>query len=100
MQLAEKFHILSHIFISLIGSILLMAIWYNIRWRFKQLLSEDEPQKRIDKGLVYLSASLFVWVLSGLWAYAVDEWQMSESVWEHGIRSLLSTLNNLFLLLY
>lgn len=99
MQLAEKFHILSHIFISLIGSILLIAIWYNIRWRFKKLLAEDEPQKRIDKGLAYLSASLFVWVLSGVWAYAVIEWSISESVWEHGIRSLLSTLNNFFLLL-
>lgn len=99
MQLAEKFHILSHIFISLIGSALLLAIWYNIRWRFKKLLEEDEPQKRIDKGLAYLSASLFVWVLSGAWAYAVIEWEISESVWEHAIRSLLSTLNNFFLLL-
>ena len=99
MQLADKFHILSHIFISLIGSILLMAIWYNIRWRFKKFLAEDEPQKRIDKGLAYLSASLFVWVLSGVWAYAVSEWKISESVWEHGIRSLLSTLNNFCLLL-
>lgn len=99
MQLAEKFHILSHIFISLIGSILLMAIWYNIRSRFQKLLREDEPQKRIDKGLAYLSASLFVWVLSGVWAYVVVEWQISQSVWEHAVRSLLSTLNNFFLLL-
>lgn len=99
MQLAEKFHILSHIFISFIGAILLMAIWYNIRSRFKKLLAEDEPQKRIDKGLVYLSASLFVWVLSGIWAYLVMVWEIDESVWKHGVRSILSTFNNLFLLL-
>jgi hypothetical protein len=98
LLLAEKFHTLSHIFISLIGAVLLLAIWYNIRWRFKKLLEEDESQKRIDRGLAYLGASLFVWVLAGVWAFILLDGKQDESVLEHGVRSLLSTLNNFFLL--
>ena len=99
MHLAEKFHILSHTFISLIGAVLLLAIWYNIRWRFQQILSEEDSTKRVDKGLAYLSAAIFVWVLSGLWAFFVLETQDDNFLLSHSIRSLLSTLNNFFLLM-
>lgn len=53
-----KFHILSHIFISLIGAVLLLAIWYNISERYKDMLREDDSHKRIDKGLLYLSLAI------------------------------------------
>ncbi|MTI31223.1 hypothetical protein [Xanthovirga aplysinae] len=98
MLLAEKFHILSHIFISLIGSILLIALWYNIRSRFKKLLAEEEGLNRVDKGLAYLSMAIFIWVLSGIWSFLAGNFALQEAL-VHAIRSLLSTVNNLFLLL-
>ena len=99
MAPAEKFYILSHIFISLIGSVLMMALWYNIRLRFSKLLKEEESQKRVDLGLAYVSAALFVWVLSGIWGYfsALASWE--GELFSHGLRILLSTLNNFLLLL-
>jgi len=69
MNDVSQFHNLSHIFISLIGATLLLAIYYNIRKRFKALLEENRPSKRIDKGLLYLSFGLLVWVLTGIIAY-------------------------------
>ncbi|MCH2223632.1 MAG: hypothetical protein MK066_02600 [Crocinitomicaceae bacterium] len=96
---AEKFYLLSHIFISLIGALLLLAIWYHIRLRFKKLLQEDESPQRIDKGLAYLSAAVFVWVLSGIWGYLALNYSWQESTAFHGIQSFLSTLNSFFILL-
>lgn len=64
-----KFYILAHIFISFTGALLLLAIWYNISKRFKLILQEDNSPKRVDKGLLYLSLAIFVWVLAGCWAY-------------------------------
>ena len=65
----SQFHILAQIFISLIGGVLLLAIWYNIQSRFRRQLEEDDTQKRIDKGLLYLSLAMFVWVGAGIWNY-------------------------------
>ncbi len=94
-----RFHILAHIFISFIGSILLLAIWYNISKRFKHLLQEDDSQKRVDKGLLYLSLAIFIWVLSGCWAYVNHLFSNSETDF-YGIGSnLFSIINDLFLLL-
>jgi hypothetical protein len=86
------FYILAHIFISLVGAVLLLAIWYNISKRFKQVLKEDGLQKRIDKGLLYFSLAIFVWVLSGCWAYT------GAIAFKVG-NSLFSIANDLFLLL-
>jgi len=47
-----RFHILAHILISFTGALLLLAIWYNISDRFKQILQEDNSPKRVDKGLL------------------------------------------------
>lgn len=95
----KLFYILAHLFISLIGAALLLAIWYNINTTFKRRLEEDVSQKRIDKGLIYLSLSLFVWVVAGLWALAGLQISFTEKlIFPIGI-NLLSTLNNLFLLL-
>lgn len=99
MSEAEKFYLLSHIFISLIGAILLWATWYNIRQRFKRLLQEEEPLQRVDKGLAYLSVAVFVWVLSGTWGYISLSNDWSNSALAHGGQSFLSTVNSFFLLL-
>ena len=101
MIAVEKFHILLQIFISLLGGILLFAIWYNIRQRFRKILEEDDKQKRVDKGLLYLSLAMFVWVFSGIWTYwgldgALD---FVPAIGKQVVRSLFSILNNMFFLL-
>lgn len=99
MTEVTKFYILSHIFVSFIGATLLTAIWYNIRKRFKQILEENENQKRVDKGLLYLSFAMFIWVLSGCWAYAGNIFSFAETqTYQLGI-NLFSIVNNMFLLL-
>ncbi|MFT4973909.1 MAG: hypothetical protein ACI9JY_003121 [Saprospiraceae bacterium] len=98
-MLVEKFHILAQIFISFLGGVLLLAIWYNIRQRFRTILEEDEQQKRVDKGLLYLSLAMFVWVLSGIWTYIGLTTELESSILKQGVRSLFSILNNLFFLL-
>lgn len=98
-MLVEKFHILAQIFISLLGGTLLLAIWYNIRQRFRKILEEDESQKRVDKGLLYLSLAMFVWVLSGIWTYVGLEGDFASSEVRQAVRSLFSIFNNLFFLL-
>lgn len=99
MTEVTQFHNLSHIFISLIGAILLLAIYYNIRKRFKQILEEDESQKRVDRGLLYLSLAMFVWVASGTWAYLGSKFGFENGLsYQIGV-NLLSIVNNMFLLL-
>jgi hypothetical protein len=99
MTEVSQFYILSHIFISLVGAMLLLVIWYNIRQRFKKLLEEDTSQKRVDKGLLYLSFSVFIWVLSGCWAYVISAFPLeNDSIYQLGVH-FLSILNNMFLLL-
>lgn len=99
MNEVTQFHNLSHIFISLIGAILLLAIYYNIRKRFRQILEEDEKQKRVDKGLLYLSLALFVWVASGTWAFLGNRYGIEGFlIYEIGV-NILSIVNNMFLLL-
>ena len=93
------FHTLAHISIAFIGAVLLLAIWYNINQRFRDRLEEDATQQRVDKGLVYLSLALFVWVGSGIWGYVRSIWSWEKSIpYLLGV-SLFSTLNNLFMLL-
>lgn len=99
MTEVSQFYILSHIFISLVGALLLLVIWFNIRQRFKKLLEEDSSQKRVDKGLLYLSFSVFIWVISGCWAYAISTFSPEfNNISQLGIH-FLSILNNMFLLL-
>ena len=94
-----QFHNLSHTFISLVGAVLLLAIYYNIRSRFRKILEEDGKQKRVDKGLLYLSLAMFVWVASGIWAFMAFNYDFLDSfIYQVGV-NLLSICNNLFLLL-
>ncbi|MEM6686200.1 MAG: hypothetical protein AAF617_10480 [Bacteroidota bacterium] len=95
----EQFHNLAHIFISFIGAILLLAIYSNIRKRFRRILEEDASQKRVDSGLLYLSLAMFVWVGAGIWAYAAKDLNFSDKIsYQIGV-NLLSIVNNLFLLM-
>ncbi|MCT4697979.1 hypothetical protein [Tenacibaculum haliotis] len=99
MSEVTQFHNLLHIFISFIGAILLLAIYYNIRKRFKQVLEEGSTLKRVDKGLLYLSFGMLIWVISGIWAYTAGYFKFIEtSIYQIGV-NILSTINNLFWLL-
>jgi hypothetical protein len=93
-----KFHILAHIIISFTGALLLLAIWYNISDRFKQILQEDNSPKRVDKGLLYLSLAIFVWVVAGCWAYFGHAAHFSKTLFDTG-NNLFSITNDLFLFL-
>ncbi len=94
-----KFYSLAHICISFIGGLLLLVIWYNIKKRFKNILEEDESKKRIDKGLLYLSLALFVWVFSGTWIFSSNQFGFADTIVYDIGYSLFSVMNNLFLLL-
>jgi hypothetical protein len=99
MTLVTEFYFLSHIFISFIGAILLLALWFNIRKRFKLILEEDDTQKRVDKGLLYLSLAMFIWVVSGCWSYFGYFFSLEATTpFQLGIH-LLSIVNNMFFLL-
>ncbi|NOQ70642.1 MAG: hypothetical protein GQ574_01490 [Crocinitomix sp.] len=99
MSEVSLFYALTHIFISLIGGILLLAIWYNIRKRFIQLLEENESEKRVDKGLLFLSLALFVWAISGCWVYVNNGLSFAGTIGYTAVLNLFSVLNNIFLLL-
>ncbi len=99
MTEVTQFSLLSHIFISFIGGVLLLALWFYIRKQCKQILEEDSSQKRVDKGLLYLSLAMFVWVISGCWGYASHQFSFSESTLDQVGVNLLSIITNLFLLL-
>lgn len=94
-----RFHILAHILISFTGALLLLAIWYNISDRFKQILQEDNSPKRVDKGLLYLSLAIFVWVIAGCWAYLGNEFGFSQTLYFNTGSNLFSIANDLFLFL-
>lgn len=99
MSEIAKFYLLAHISISAIGGMLLLAIWYNIKSRFKTILEEGAKEKRVDKGLLFLSFAMFTWVLSGIWGFAGFQFDfINESLFEVGTR-LFSIINNSFLLL-
>lgn len=94
-----RFHILAHIVISFTGALLLLAIWYNINDRFKRILQEDNGSKRVDKGLLYLSLAIFVWVIAGCWAYLGYESKFSQTRHFQTGNNLFSIANDLFLFL-
>ncbi|BDD12697.1 hypothetical protein FUAX_51290 (plasmid) [Fulvitalea axinellae] len=94
----ERFYLLSHIFISLTGAVLLFAIWYSVRKRFRKVLEEEGGPRRVDKGLAFLSCSIFVWVVSGAWGFISKDLEQGNYFLDHGVRGLLSTANNFFLL--
>jgi hypothetical protein len=99
MTEVTKFHILAHILISFTGALLLLAIWYNISDRFKQILQEDNSPKRVDKGLLYLSLAIFIWVLAGCWGYIGYQFKFAHTQYFKTANTLFSIANDLFLFL-
>ena len=98
MSEVAVFYTLAHICISIIGGVLLLAIWYNIRKRFIQLLDENEQEKRIDKGLLFLSLALFTWAASGVWVLLNNGNLFSQTIGYSVGLNLFSVLNATFLL--
>jgi hypothetical protein len=94
-----RFHILAHILISFTGALLLLAIWYTISDRFKLILQEDNSPKRVDKGLLYLSLAIFVWVVAGCWAYLGHQSHFSQTQYFKTGNNLFSITNDLLLFL-
>ncbi len=94
-----RFHILAHILISFTGALLLLAIWYNISDRFKRTLQEDNSPKRVDKGLLYLSLAIFVWVVAGCWAYLGSGSHFSKTHYFKTGNNVFSITNDLLLFL-
>lgn len=92
------FHNLSSIFISLIGAVLLLAIYFNIRKRFRKILEEEVAQKRVDKGLLNLGLAMLVWVAAGIWALAGSYFGFTNQFIDQVGIHFLSTINNMFLL--
>jgi len=99
MKDITDFHLLAHIFISAIGGVLLLAIWYNIRKRFRPILEEGTNEKRVDKGLLFLSLAMFVWVGSGIWGLLGYKYGFANLGFSDIGTRLFSIVNNLFLLL-
>lgn len=94
----HEFYLVSEIFISLIGGVLLLAIWMAVQKQFKSQLMHEVTIKRVDKGLLYLSLSLFVWSLSGIITffnleYTLNNWLILLS------QNVFSIFNSLFLIL-
>ncbi|SEC86971.1 hypothetical protein SAMN04489761_3822 [Tenacibaculum sp. MAR_2009_124] len=99
MSQVTQFHNLSHIFISLIGAVLLLAIYYNIRKRFRSVLEEGNSIKRVDRGLLFFSCGMLVWVFSGTWALLGNYFSFENTlIYQVGV-NIFSTINNLFWLL-
>lgn len=98
LNLQHEFYLLSEIFISLIGALLLLAIWSAVQRYFKNQLSGDVSAIRVDKGLIFLSLSLFVWCASATVTYINST--TSENEWIILIsQNIFSILNSLFLIL-
>ncbi len=98
MNSQHTFYILSEIFISLIGGVLLLAIWLAVQRHFKHKLAHEITVKRVDKGLVYLGLSLFMWCFSGLITY-LNLPNVTSSWWILMSQNIFSILNSLFLIL-
>jgi hypothetical protein len=94
----HHFYLISELLISLIGGFLLLAIWLTIQKQFKQKLTNEVSIKRLDKGLLYLSLSVFVWAFSSLITFINSILKLGE--WTNIIsQNLFSILNSLFLIL-
>ena len=99
MQSVVQFYFLAHSAISLIGAILLLAIYYNIRRRFRAQIGDEGSHSGVDRGLLYLSFALFTWVVAGVsgFFYSVSDtaWLISPMI----VTNLFSVFNNAFFLI-
>lgn len=94
----HQFYLFSEFLISLIGGFLLLAIWLVVQKQFQKKLTSEIAIKRFDKGLLFISLSVFVWALSSLLililqTYNINNWFALIS------QNMFSILNSLFLIL-
>lgn len=94
----HQFYLITELLISLIGGFLLLSIWLVIQNKFKQKLTSEISVKRFDKGLLFISFSVFVWSFSSLLILVFT--QFNTSNWIILIsQNMFSILNSLFLIL-
>ncbi|MBL7885466.1 MAG: hypothetical protein JNJ52_01865 [Flavobacterium sp.] len=94
----HQFYLITELLISLIGGFLLLSIWLVIQNKFKQKLTSEISVKRFDKGLLFISFSVFVWSFSSLLILIFT--QFNTSNWIILIsQNMFSILNSLFLIL-
>ncbi len=97
----EAFYHLAQAFISLIGASLLFSIYSNIKARYMDILIEDDSQKRVDKGLLYLGFALLTWVIIGVAGFIeVELFSSSSHTQFFELNQIIcSILNNFFILM-
>lgn len=94
----HQFYLITELLISLIGGFLLLSIWLVIQNKFKQKLTSEISVKRFDKGLLFISFSVFVWSFSSLLILVFNKFNTNE--WIILIsQNMFSILNSLFLIL-
>ncbi len=94
----QLFYQFTEFILSFIGGFLLLSIWLTIQNKFKQKLASEITVKRLDKGLLFIGLSIFVWSISALLGIVyqylnVDNWFKLISM------NMFSILNSLFLIL-
>lgn len=94
----HQFYLIAELLISLIGGFLLFSIWLVIQQKFQQKLVSEIAIKRFDKGLLFISFSVFVWSLSSLLIVVFTK--INTSGWVILIsQNMCSILNSMFLIL-
>ncbi len=94
----HQFYLIAEFLIALIGGFLLLAIWLVVQKQFSAKLSTEISIKRFDKGLLFISLSIFVWALSSLLILIFNTYQTNN--WVTIIsQNMFSILNSLFLIL-
>ena len=94
----HQFYLISELLISLIGGFLLLSIWLVVQDKFKQKLTSEIAIKRFDKGLLFISFSVFVWSFSSLLTLVFNNFNTNS--WIILIsQNMFSILNSLFLIL-
>lgn len=94
----HQFYLITELLISFIGGFLLLAIWLVVQNKFKQKLTSEIAIKRFDKGLLFISFSVFVWALSSLLILVFNTF--NDNNWFILIsQNMFSILNSLFLIL-
>jgi hypothetical protein len=94
----HQFYLFTEFLIALIGGFLLLAIWLVVQKKFSKKLTSEIAIKRFDKGLLFISLSVFVWALLSLLILVFNTYRISN--WLTIIsQNMFSILNSLFLIL-
>lgn len=94
----HEFYLITEFLISFIGGFLLLSIWLVIQNKFKQKLTSEIAIRRFDKGLLFISFSVFVWSFSSLLILVFIKFNINN--WITLIsQNMFSILNSLFLIL-